>query len=480
MDSAKAASVHSSDAVSPSMAVPVKDAPIVPYEDDNEKLNSTMQLAWSEVMQEGHYTSSTEYRHVHVLMLSWETRHDDLKVQEEIDALKTVFEQTFNYHVTHERLIKRDNKKTQTQVNSIVAGWVDKYDGPKTLLLVYFAGHGRPGKRQGDLQITGTKSLFEVDSELNEVTWNRAENNLLETVADVLQIFDCCYAGSLGGRGDSRAFEYLAACAADQTTPRPGEHSFTRALIWALERLSVEMKSARFTTSHLLRKIIEAPDFPKDQRPEFRKRPGANPRERIMLQPVRPGQEESPPTAHANGTDGPTNHTTSPELDAAHHTGGRHQDILTLKFIFETRPDVEDVRKLGSDLNKIVYKHDFHLNGIVFGGLVPRDNDMVFKAVSHFKRNARRKMSRGGHHASNSNGNSAGAHLHHHQHQHRSLAESAHVADAVQQAAATFAEAIEHQVETDVQERIHGEIHDEVRREFDAQSANRRAENRER
>ena len=416
-------------------------APKVPYEDDNEKLNSTMQLAWSEVMQEGHYyNSSVDYRHVHVLMLSWDHQFDDLHVQKEVDDLRAVFEETFNYHVIHKRLTKDPNKKTQNQVNAIVATWVHDHDRRNTLLIVYFAGHGRPGNQLGHLEITGAKSLFELKDYQNSVIWNHTESNLLETFADVLQIFDCCYAGSLGDRGDSRAFEYLAACSAKDTTPRPGENSFTRALIWALKELTAG-SGPRFTTSHLLRKILEAPDFPKAQKPEFRKRMGSNTRELIMLKPLR-RNEESPPAA------------LNPDA-SVENSEPRHQDILTLKLVFGMRPDVDDIRKLGDGLNNVMRQHQFHVNRIMWGGLVPRRNDMVFHAVSQFKNNARRKSSRG-------NG----------------VLPCLPAPDKAA-AAAALVETSREKAENGVSPKETGEIHEEVQREFEAQSAVRRAQRRD-
>ena len=414
------------------LATPVAESPIVRYEDDDEKRNSNMQMVWSNVMQRGKYTSSTEYRKVHVLMLSWDHQFDDLKVEEEMNDLTAVFKETFNYDVTRERLEKRPDKKTQTQVNSLVAGWVDKHDGPKTLLIVYFAGHGRQGNRPGRLEITGDKSPFNVRDYLNAVTWNSAENILSDTYADVLQIFDCCSAGSLGDRGESRAFEYLAACGANQTTRRPGPDSFTRALIWALKTLSAE-GAGFFTTSHLSRKILEAPEFPKDQKPIFQ-RPGLTRSELVMLGPLRLGEEPSSASINPDG---------SIKSSRAHH-----QEILTLKFVFEERPDEEVIQTLGQDLNAITHKNGFHINRIMYGGLVPRRSDMVFHAVSQFKKNARRKSS--------------------------AKMGSLQSPVDLKAAARTFMESFEDKIEKDVQKKML----ERMSEEFEAQSSAQRAQRR--
>ena len=215
------------------------DVSIIPYEDEYEKLNSTMQVTWSNVMElnSGVYTGSTRYQHVHVLMLSWERQFDDLNVQGEVDALRTVFRDTYNFNVVHKQLIRKEKRRTQTQINRIVADWVDDNDGLKTLLIVYFAGHGRPGTKEGDLEITGHRSPSDLRDTLDKVVWNKTEHNLSGIAADVFQIFDCCYAGNFGARGGggSGANEYLAATDKDDTTPKPGPNSFTSALIWALK-----------------------------------------------------------------------------------------------------------------------------------------------------------------------------------------------------------------------------------------------------
>jgi hypothetical protein len=109
---------------------------------------------------------------------------------------------------------------------------------------------------------------------LNEIVWHRAENLIRDSLGDVFIIFDCCAAGNLGrdigvrGRFAHRAFEFLGATSAGETTPEPGPNSFTSGLIWALEQLTED----GFTTSELLDKLTHAPDFPPDQYPVLRER----------------------------------------------------------------------------------------------------------------------------------------------------------------------------------------------------------------
>jgi hypothetical protein len=89
-------------------------------------------------------------------------------------------------------------------------------------------------------------------------------------LGDVFIIFDCCAAGSLGrdigarGRWARRAFEFLGATSAGDTTQEPGPSSFTSGLVWALDQL---VKADGFLVSDLLRKITSAPQFPPNQYP---------------------------------------------------------------------------------------------------------------------------------------------------------------------------------------------------------------------
>lgn len=109
---------------------------------------------------------------------------------------------------------------------------------------------------------------------MNEIVWHRAENLIKDSWGDVFIIFDCCAAGNLGrdigarGGWAHRAFEFLGATSAEETTPEPGPNSFTTGLIWALEQLTDD----GFTTSELLDKLTHAPDFPPDQYPVLRER----------------------------------------------------------------------------------------------------------------------------------------------------------------------------------------------------------------
>jgi len=75
---------------------------------------------------------------------------------------------------------------------------------------------------------------------------------------DVLTILDTCYSSNLAksGKEEHRTFELLSACAIDSTTAAPGNNSFTRALIDALNRLLKQHGEKGFTTFHLNQAVL--------------------------------------------------------------------------------------------------------------------------------------------------------------------------------------------------------------------------------
>jgi hypothetical protein len=75
--------------------------------------------------------------------------------------------------------------------------------------------------------------------------------------ADVLAIFDCCYASNAmkGYAEDHRVYELIAASPKNHPTPAPGENSFTRRLIDSLRELLEEHKGGCFPTNKLVARI---------------------------------------------------------------------------------------------------------------------------------------------------------------------------------------------------------------------------------
>jgi hypothetical protein len=201
--------------------------------------------------------------------------------------------------------------------------------------------------------LTRKRSLVPEDSsELHEIVWSSAEHNIRATKSDVLVIFDCCYAGELERNVRSnlsrRAFEYLAATSAKSTTRKPGPRSFTTALIWALNDLVAAEK--RFTTQELLRKILNAPNFPEDQSPRLSERGPACLR-RIVLAPLNDDADSN--VSDANPQD---------------EEEGTRED-LSVRFVFNNRITEKMVTGLAVELRRLISEGDFKTTTILWEGI---------------------------------------------------------------------------------------------------------------
>jgi hypothetical protein len=77
------------------------------------------------------------YAAVHVLLLSWED--DDLGVVKEIDELYDIFRALYGFQVEEFKIPPRESDDAVHQVlNTFVKG----HQSSRTLLLVYYGGHG--------------------------------------------------------------------------------------------------------------------------------------------------------------------------------------------------------------------------------------------------------------------------------------------------------------------------------------------------
>lgn len=108
----------------------------------------------------------------------------------------------------------------------------------------------------------------DINKQLDQIVWNEVECLITNTDADFLLIFNSYYTNqfittSISGFSN-RIFEFLGVTQVNDTTQAPRAGSFTSALIWALKELSNDQ--AGFTISQLDAKILEAPDFPIDDR----------------------------------------------------------------------------------------------------------------------------------------------------------------------------------------------------------------------
>jgi len=356
-----------------------KGAAIVQYENEYEKLNNSYQLKWSNLMENGHYMTSSFYTRVKVLLISWDEESDDLDTKDEVARLRDVFTKTFRFQVTPALIKKDPEHAAHLQVVRHVNNFLWNEDRANTLLIVYYAGHGVSGS-PGILTLTGKRSPSDSIEDRNEIIWNNIDNMFEHIKADMLEIFDCCYAGDLGRNQQAwgmRCSEFLGATSSQSTTMVPGKHSFTSALIWALETLAREQE--RFTVSGLSRKIREAPDFPSDQVPVHFDR-GMHSIERIVLAPLSEKSQANPPSPNDLSRSSP-------------------QGLLSLNFVFEAPPTVQDIEKLGNALNRVMYKNQMPVSRIVWGGFgawggnhpSPGAGSSVIKAANQFKKAGERR-----------------------------------------------------------------------------------------
>lgn len=138
------------------MAAMARDpSSIVNYQGNDEIDDSQLQVLWSKIMDKGKYRSGSNYQRVVALLLCWADDCSDLKTKKEVDRLKSVFVNRFNYEAQIEYLDKSCKKRLQVELNAKVASFVNSHDGPNTLFIVYYAGHGRPGTVHGDLEMFG-------------------------------------------------------------------------------------------------------------------------------------------------------------------------------------------------------------------------------------------------------------------------------------------------------------------------------------
>lgn len=336
------------------------------YLEEGVQEDAKYQVQWSNWMSGGEQKSF--YAHVFVLLLSWHPECDDMAVEEEVKRLKDVFENKYNYEVQSFRIDSRERSLPQAQANLAVANFVNQNDQDDTLFIIYYAGHGSPGKDEGHLKMSGRRRHKEknLGQQYSHITWNFVEGNLKTTRADVFLIFDCCYASDLGRESalTSRSFEYLAASESNYTRS-PGPESFTSALIWALEKLAPQSARATsyaspmFTTSKLAKTIYDCPDFPKNQKPSLTTR-DIDAWQHIILAPLpREGISAMSPAQHSEDED---DNDEEDEIDKP------IPQFLSLTFHFKQKQDETELKRLADHLKKFMKAESTSLQKVQWGG----------------------------------------------------------------------------------------------------------------
>ncbi|KAJ4299206.1 hypothetical protein N0V90_004450 [Kalmusia sp. IMI 367209] len=202
------------------------------------------------------------YLKVAVLLIKWADKLDDLGTREEVEELEGVFRERFNFRT---QIVELDgSSKPQYQLNRSLSTFVEEYDGPNNLLIVYYSGHGILREDLGYLELSATQ----IPRTFLRANWTKAEEILHsdDVDSDILTIFDTAYAGNpmtgrrqIGAKGsdqEAKRFELMNAAARNSTTSVPGPNSFTRALIDALIELVNENGDRSFTTFVLNQRIL--------------------------------------------------------------------------------------------------------------------------------------------------------------------------------------------------------------------------------
>ncbi|KAF7960137.1 hypothetical protein EAE96_001736 [Botrytis aclada] len=327
--------------------------PPADYQDKEASNDSKLKAIFDEHMSAKN--ASVAYRQVHVLLLSWDRKDDDLHVEQEVADLENVFRHIFKYKTTQNILQQNQRNHPQVQINLYLAQFVADHDDPNTLLIVYYAGHGKHSNDGDGLALTPSITQPDGENNLHEIVWSSAEHNIQNTKSDVLVIFDCCNAGEMdhnfrGVDFSKRAFEYMAATSRNSTTRKPGPKSFTAALIWALKELVLSKPGKRFSTQELIRKISLAPNFPETQAPRLTEPGRTGSLRKIVLVPL----------------DQPSNR----EVRGENNTGQKAEikETLNLRFVFNRRITETIVSELAKDLTNLIKGGDFVASTVLWDG----------------------------------------------------------------------------------------------------------------
>lgn len=166
-------------------------------------------------------------------------------------------------HYDYSQVTLNNIENPQVALNHAVDNHIATHDGTKTLLLIFYTGHGK--MRQSDKRFQLYAGPFSTREGRYEATafWDEAEAPLFGCAikSDILVMFDCCFAGAAqkGYLERKRIYELLAACPSLETTPAPGPTSFTNILIDCIECLLSEQENPSFTTTKLREKILQHP-----------------------------------------------------------------------------------------------------------------------------------------------------------------------------------------------------------------------------
>jgi hypothetical protein len=114
--------------------------------------DANLKTVWDDTMKDFGVTGKP-HRDTAVLMISWVEQFDDLHTGAEVNELESVFTELFHYTVRKQQLSELGDKPS-LQISKYLLEFVCEFDSDSTMLIVYYAGHGIPGK-PGELHLAG-------------------------------------------------------------------------------------------------------------------------------------------------------------------------------------------------------------------------------------------------------------------------------------------------------------------------------------
>ncbi|KAH6868841.1 hypothetical protein BKA58DRAFT_317477 [Alternaria rosae] len=217
---------------------------------------------WAEAIARNMGTP-TGYANVAVLLLKWSDELDELRTGDEVEELERVFRERFHFKTDVVELNHRS--KPQHQMDRVLTTFVETYDHPGNLLIVFYTGHSAHYKNAGRLEFLPSleSSTARGTSSGGQINWYKTEDYLCsdEIDGDVLAILDTEYASNGNIRrvsndesssnyrdqGTARCFQLINSC---DLMP-PGPESFTRILIDGLKELHEHNGDSAFSTQDL-------------------------------------------------------------------------------------------------------------------------------------------------------------------------------------------------------------------------------------
>jgi hypothetical protein len=196
--------------------------------------------------------------------------------------LENVFRDVYGFKVQKKSIHAKHRSSPSKQIRLHIATLMLE-DGNNRLLIIYYAGHGVRLAKQEELWssecATDQRQQYPQDrpcqsspqrtkngENLTQLVWNEVQRGVENIEADLLVIFDSCYAGTIlkakritSSSYPRRLTQFLGSTQSNCTAINPGPSSFTRALAWGLSHLAVE--SQGFSVEVLLEKIKQAPSF---------------------------------------------------------------------------------------------------------------------------------------------------------------------------------------------------------------------------